>query len=367
MQTLKKLTLHNFHQSNSAKFAPFSGWEMPISYSSSIEEHKFVRQKAGLFDVSHMGELLISGTDSEKFLNSVLTNDLSKIVDGQAQYSLLCTEEGGTIDDLIIYKKSRQSFFLCVNASNIEKDFEHLSSIASGFNCEILNLSGAYGQLALQGPNALPIMIELLGEAIGEIKRMHFKQNEWLNGRESLIARSGYTGEDGFEIYCDQNDLWEWIELFSSKIDQQEIRLIGLAARDSLRLEAGFPLYGHELSDEISPLQAGLRWAVCFEKENFIGSNALEREQCDGLPGRVVHYEVDGRRIPRSEAIVTGISGNPIGKVLSGGFSPLLEKPIGTAWVEREALSEFRQTGGSVAMGRQEVKLLQTAPVLKRK
>ena len=208
MQTLKKLTLHNYHQSNSAKFAPFSGWEMPISYSSSLEEHKFVRQKAGLFDVSHMGELLISGADAEKFLNFVLTNDICKIVDGQAQYSLLCAEEGGTIDDLIIYKKSQQSFFLCVNASNIEKDFQHLSSISSGFNCEIIDLSGAYGQLALQGPKALPIMIELLGEAIGEIKRMHFKENDWLNGRKSIIARSGYTGEDGFEIYCDQNDLW---------------------------------------------------------------------------------------------------------------------------------------------------------------
>ena len=320
MQTLKKLTLHNYHQSNSAKLAPFSGWEMPISYSSSIEEHKFVRQKAGLFDVSHMGELLISGTDSEKFLNSVLTNDLSKIVDGQAQYSLLCTEEGGTIDDLIIYKKSRQSFFLCVNASNIEKDFQHLSSIASGFNCEILNLSGAYGQLALQGPNALPIMIELLGENIGEIQRMHFKQNEWLNGRESLIARSGYTGEDGFEIYCDQNDLWEWIELFSSKIDQQEIRLIGLAARDSLRLEAGFPLYGHELSDEISPLQAGLRWAVCFEKENFIGSNALEREQGDGLPGRVVHYRLMGEEFPGVKQLLLVFRVIRLGKYFRADF-----------------------------------------------
>ena len=189
MQTLKKLTLHNYHQSNSAKFAPFSGWEMPISYSSSLEEHKFVRQKAGLFDVSHMGELLISGADAEKFLNFVLTNDICKIVDGQAQYSLLCAEEGGTIDDLIIYKKSQQSFFLCVNASNVEKDFQHLSSISSGFNCEIIDLSGAYGQLALQGPKALPIMIELLGEAIGEIKSMHFKENDWLNGRKSIIAR----------------------------------------------------------------------------------------------------------------------------------------------------------------------------------
>ena len=366
MQSLKKLTLHNYHQSNSAKFVPFAGWEMPISYSSSLDEHKFVRQKAGLFDVSHMGELLISGINAEEFLNYALTNDVRKIVDGQAQYSLLCSEKGGTIDDLIIYKISQHSFFLCVNASNVEKDFEYLTSIGAEFDCEIQNLSDAYGQIAIQGPNTLPIMIELIGKEIEEIECMHFREYEWLNGKKSLIARSGYTGEDGFEIYCQQNDLYEWIQLFKAKIDQQEICLAGLAARDSLRLEAGFPLYGNELSVDISPLQAGLRWAVCFEKGNFVGSNALVKEQRDGLPGCVVHYEVDGRRIPRSEAIVTSISDDQMGKVLSGGFSPSLGKPVGTAWVKREHFSEFKQTGGNVTMGRQEVRIFHAKPVLKR-
>lgn len=339
---------------------------MPISYSSSLEEHKFVREKAGLFDVSHMGEIVVNGDGAEEFLNYALTNDIKKIVAGQAQYSLLCSEQGGTIDDLIIYKLSHDNFLLCVNASNIEKDYQHLCSLSDSFECEIKNLSDSYGQLAIQGPNALLIMVEALGEDIEQIKRMQVHENRWLRGKVSLIARTGYTGEDGFEIYCFRDDLGDWIELFTPQIEQQEIRLIGLAARDSLRLEAGFPLYGHELSDRISPLQAGLGWAVAFDKKEFFGLSALEAERKHGLLGKVMHYEVEGRRIPRSDAIVKNFAGNQIGKVLSGGFSPTLEKPVGTVWMGRESLPEFEKSGAVVTLGKQDLRIFQSKPVLKR-
>jgi aminomethyltransferase len=357
----KNLFLHLHHISKGAKFTSFAGWNMPVSYGSALNEHFAVRESVGLFDVSHMGEIEVNGSDSEAFLNYALTNDLRKCKVGQSQYSILCNEDGGTLDDLIIYRREKEKFFLCVNASNLESDYKVLADRSSPFNCNVSDLSPQYGQLALQGPSATSILSELIGEDLSQLKKMHFLEGNWM-GAASIIARTGYTGEDGFEIYCSVHELEKWAAAF----DQAQVPWIGLAARDSLRLEAGFPLYGHELSATITPVQAGLPWAIGWDKEDFCGADALRKERDGHLENCLIHYLVLDRRIPRDGCQILDPDDRVVGKVLSGGYSPLHQKPIGTALVQKMAYDEKSDSNWHALLRGNKIPIDIGLPALKR-
>ena len=340
MNNVKRLPLHDFPLSNSAKFTTFAGWDMPVSYGSSVAEHLRVREEFGFFDVSHMGEILIKGPEAIDFLNYVLTNNLNRIQDGQAIYSLMCNETGGVIDDLIVYRISSDEFFLCVNASNAHKDFLHLQTLVESFECSLTDLSDDYGLIALQGPKAINFLTKLMPEYCSNISRMHFAKREiW--GEQSYIARTGYTGEDGFEIFLPISVLSKFASLISSS--STDTSWVGLAARDSLRLEAGFCLHGHEISEEISPVEARLLWAVCFDKEDFVGKITLQKQLNEKNFGQVLHYEVRDRRIPREGSSIF-FNETIAGRVLSGGFSPLAKTPIGTAYIEADFTKQKRSS-----------------------
>ena len=366
MNNLQKLELHEFHLSNSAKFTPFAGWDMPVSFGRSIEEHIHTREKASLFDVSHMGEIEVDGPDAEPFLDYVLTNAVNSIEVGKAVYSPICTDTGGVLDDLIVYKRGEGNFLLCVNASNAESDFQHFleQKVQVGFDCEISNVSADWGQLAIQGPSCVEALLSASGLDFSAVPKMSFREVD-LFGGHSLVARTGYTGEDGFEIYCPVQNLVEWANAFEDERSSGMVRWAGLAARDSLRLEAGFPLYGHELSLDISPLQAGLGWAVKWQKDDFLGKSSLLGEKERGLPGKVVFYEVEDRRIPRQGDKILS-DDVEVGRVLSGGYSPMIEKPIGSAWLDisvaggSESVELFAEVRGN------RVGLRQTLPVLRK-
>lgn len=365
MSEIKKLTLHDHHEAQGAKFTSFAGWNMPVSYGSSLNEHLAVRKSVGLFDVSHMGEIEVAGKQAEEFLNFALTNDLRGCDVGQAQYSILCMENGGAVDDLIVYRREADKFLLCVNAANTEIDYEVLSERKAGFNCEVQNLSSNFGQLACQGPSAESILSTIIDENLSSLAKMHFREGNWL-GFPSILSRTGYTGEDGFEIYCSINDLSKWVNAFESA-PQCTVPWIGLAARDSLRLEAGFPLYGHELSLDISPVQAGLSWAIGWEKTRFVGCDALSQEKTNQPMHRVVHYLVDDRRIPREGCQITDPKSDVAGVVLSGGFSPLLSQPMGSALIKSSHWSSRADNGWHALLRENKIPIKIGLPALRIK
>ena len=357
---MKKLILNSFHESKGAKFSPFAGWDMPISYGSSINEHLATREQVTAFDVSHMGEIEVKGKDSQRFLSFVLTQSIEKCFVGGSIYSPMCNHKGGTVDDLIAYKRTEDNFLLCVNASNTVKDFEHLKEHAKGFDCELVNQSSEFGQLAIQGPLSHEKISLLLGQEITKIHKMEFRELNW-GGTKILVARTGYTGEDGFEIYCPSDHLLSLANALEELFQNSSSKWAGLAARDTLRLEAGFPLYGNELTDEISPLQAGLQWYVALDKDDFIGKHSLLRERQAGLAGKVRFYRAEGRRIPRSgmKVIQAGVE---IGRVLSGGYSPSKQVPIGTVWTSSDYSSQF---SSEVEVRGQPVEIKYCKPVLR--
>jgi aminomethyltransferase len=335
---MKILSLNSFHESNGAKFSDFAGWKMPISYGSSIREHLAVRNNCALFDVSHMGEIKVHGPKAKEFLSFVLTQSFTNFANGTCRYSTMCDENGGTVDDLITYKYSDDSFLLCVNASNVETDFDHLNAYSQDFDCVVTNKSIEYGQLAVQGPKSEEIMVAAFGNEISKIKKMKFAEI-FFQEHKITISRTGYTGEDGFEIYCNEEILEALAFVLSKLMGHNSSAWAGLAARDSLRLEAGFPLYGNELSREISPLQARVGWCVDLTKDQFVGKKAITEEKHRGVAGLVQFYKAEGRRIPRSGASVL-VNDEVVGRVLSGGYSPSLEVPMGSVWIKSEALKE---------------------------
>ena len=364
MKDLQKLRLRDFHLSHSAKLVPFAGWEMPVSYGRIIDEHMQTREKAGLFDVSHMGEIEVKGPDAEPFLDFLLTNSVGSLKEGNGVYSPMCSEDGGTVDDLIAYKKSSDAFLLCVNASNTDKDFEHFNKHKGVFDCEISNRSTQFGQIAIQGPCSAQALFNATGVQFGDLSKMSFREID-LFGDYCLVARTGYTGEDGFEVYCPVEKTLDWAHAFKEDCSSGLARWVGLAARDSLRLEAGFPLYGHELSEEISPFQAGLGWTIDWSKETFLGKESLVREKESGKLDKVIFYEVDDRRIPRQDDTVFD-SDREVGRVLSGGFSPLVEGPIGSALVDISTLGDNTLDELSAEVRGKRVSLRRTLPVLKK-
>ena len=327
----KTIPLHAFHAERGAKFVSFAGWNMPVSYGPIMEEHRATREAVGLFDVSHMGEIEVKGKGAQGFLNYALVNDVSRAGIGGATYSPMCKEDGGVVDDLITYQLEKEVFLLCVNASNAQKDFQWMTQLADGFDCVLRDLSDQYGLLAIQGPLATKVLQRVANCDLEPISRFRFVR-EKMAGCEVLCSRTGYTGEDGFELYCSVADIESLATARMAAGEPEGLRLVGLGARDSLRLEAGYPLYGHEIDEEITPLQGGLGWTVKWDKGDFMGRDALLDEKEEGVSRRIVHFLLDGRRIAREGEKVFS-DGKRVGEVVSGGFSPMLHRPIGSALV----------------------------------
>ena len=335
MSELKRTPLRDFHAARGARLVDFAGWEMPVQYRSILEEHKAVRRAAGLFDVSHMGEVDVRGPDALRFLDRLVTNDVSKAFPGRVLYSPMCYANGGVVDDLLVYQRAPQDYFLCVNASNVAKDLAWMKEQAAGFDVTITDRSDDYGLLAIQGPRAAEIVQSLTGAKLGVVKYYHFTEGT-VAGVHCLISRTGYTGEDGFELYHAAGDSVALAEALLNAGAAQGLELAGLGARDSLRLEAGYPLYGHELSTEISPIAAGLGWTVKFDKaSDFNGREALLAEKQGGAAPKVVFFKTGDRRIVRADAPVLDENGAAVGRVLSGTLSPTLNEAIGSALVPR--------------------------------
>ena len=364
MNSLRKLPLHEYHVSKSAKMSPFAGWQMPIAYGSSLEENKHTRSGSSLFDVSHMGEIHVGGKDALSFLNYVFTNEISACKVGQAIYSPLCLDNGGTVDDVILYRKSEDDFLLCVNASNISKDFNHLQNHGEKFDCQVSDHSDSYGQIAIQGPKSRAILKGIFSDEVLALTKMRFMKVQMI-GTEVLIATTGYTGEDGFEICLPAQSMMDFVTLLESALNSGELGWAGLAARDSLRLEAGYPLYGNELTAGISPVQAGLSWSVDLNKTSFVGKDSLRAEKEGMIPGKVFYYQVDDRKIPRSGAILY-VKDQIAGEVLSGGFSPLTQCPIGSAFVKSKFLPKINQQECFADVRGHKVSIKFGKPALKR-
>lgn len=339
MSELKRTPLRDFHAAHGGRLVDFAGWEMPVQYRGILDEHRAVRRAAGLFDVSHMGEVDVQGPDAGRFLNRLVTNDLSKMYPGRVVYSPMCQPDGGVVDDLLVYQRAADDYLLCINAGNIDKDVAWIRQQAAGFNVKITDRSADYALLAIQGPKAAAILQSVTGAKLGLIKYYHFGEGT-VAGFHCLISRTGYTGEDGFELYHAASDAPALAEALLVAGAPHGLELAGLGARDSLRLEAGYPLYGHEISAEISPLAAGLGWTVKLDKGcDFVGREALMGEKSGGSPRRIVFFRTGDRRIVRAGSAVLGPDGATVGAVVSGTLSPVLNESIGSALVASAAAS----------------------------
>ncbi|MFP4156388.1 MAG: glycine cleavage system aminomethyltransferase GcvT [Opitutales bacterium] len=337
----KPIPLHDFHARQGARFVDFGGWNMPVQYSSILEEHRAVRETAGLFDVSHMGEFFVEGASAGAFLDYLLTNRISAAAIGKAVYSPMCAPDGGVIDDLIVYRIGTTQFMLCVNAGNISKDFAWIHEQAEAWPepLDVANRSADFCLLALQGPQAETILERAGFTEAAQLKRFHHA--EWGFGNAKIRAcRTGYTGEDGFELFVAPAEARSLAEALLEAGTPVQLQLCGLGARDSLRLEAGLPLYGHELSAAISPLEAGLSWAVKMKKEDFIGKAALRSQKENGLKRKLVFFKLPGRRIARAGTPVLDAEDRTVGEVVSGTSSPMTGGPIGSALIESSADSK---------------------------
>jgi aminomethyltransferase len=339
MSELRRTPLRDFHAAHGARLVDFAGWEMPVQYRSILDEHRAVRRAAGLFDVSHMGEVDVTGPEAGRFLNHLVTNDVGRLFPGRVLYSPMCRPDGGVIDDLLVYMRGPEDYFLCINAGNIAVDLAWMAEQATGFAVTVKDRSDDYALLAVQGPRAAAIVQSLTTVALAPVKYYHFAEGA-VAGVPCLISRTGYTGEDGFELYHPAGQAVALAEALLAAGAGAGLELCGLGARDSLRLEAGYPLYGHELTREISPLTAGLGWTVKLAKgADFNGREALATEKRDGSPRQVVFFKTGDRRIVRPDTAVLAADGTPVGRVLSGTLSPMLNEAIGSALVATAAAS----------------------------
>ncbi|WP_239706321.1 MULTISPECIES: glycine cleavage system aminomethyltransferase GcvT [unclassified Mammaliicoccus] len=329
---LKKTPLYQTYLDQGAKVIDFSGWALPVQFTSIKEEHNAVRNEVGIFDVSHMGEILVTGEEASNFVQYALTNDITKLNDSKAQYTALCTEEGGIIDDLVIYKLKDSVYLLVVNAGNTDKDYEWLKEI-KGFNAKVENKSSDYGQLAIQGPKARSIVQKLVDVDISEMKMFEFKQNVTIFGKEVILSQSGYTGEDGFEVYCHSEDT----KLIWDGFIKEGVTPCGLGARDTLRLEAGLPLHGQDLSEDITPYEAGIGFAVKpLIDDDFIGKEVLKEQKENGADRKSIGIEMIDKGIPRTDYEILDTDGNEIGYVTSGTQSPSTGKSIAIGLIKKE-------------------------------
>ena len=331
---LKKTPLHSIHLLHHARMVDFGGWEMPVQYAGIIQEHQAVRTGVGIFDVSHMGEIEIRGPEALDLVNYVTTNNAAKLQDGQAQYSGLLYETGGFVDDILVHRVSATHFFLCVNASNQDKDYEHIRA-HNTFDCEVENAGPRYAQIAVQGPLSAGVVSRVTGRDESALRYYWFRDGE-AAGFPARIARTGYTGEDGFELYVAPEHaapLWQALLAAGAA---EGIQPCGLGARNTLRLEAAMALYGHEIDASITPLEAGLGWIVKFEKENFIGRDVLLRQRGEGVKRKLAGFEMTDRGIGR-DGYEVRIGGEAAGWVTSGGPSPSLNKNIGLCYLPAAA------------------------------
>lgn len=329
---MKKTPLFDEHVRLGGKIVEFAGWQMPVQYSGVIQEHTNVRERVGLFDVSHMGEIFVTGASAEQALQHLTCNNVAALYDGKAQYSAILNPEGGVIDDIIVYRFSKDRFLLCVNASNSDRDFEWLTR-NNPTDAKITNASSDYGQIAVQGPRALELVAPLLkGVDLATLKPFHFIETELLS-TTVIVARTGYTGEDGVEIFIKSDrtvDLWR---LLLEHGVGSGVLPCGLGARDSLRLEAALPLHGHELGEDITALESGLGWIVKFDKGEFIGRDALLKQKNQGVPRKLVGFYIDGAGIARQGDTVATTNGEQIGVVTSGTKTPTVNVALGMALV----------------------------------
>ena len=334
-EKLKRTPVYDAHVRAGAKLVPFAGYEMPVQYPAGIiAEHKTVRERVGLFDVSHMGELDVRGGDALGFIQYLTTNDASRLAIGQAQYSAICNEDGGVIDDCIVYRFD-DHYMVVVNASNRERDSEHMSAFAERFGTTLTDRSDEVGLLALQGPRAQRVLEQLTDTQLNAIAYYHFAEGV-VDGVPAVISRTGYTGEDGFELYLPADHTEQvWNHLLAVG-DEEGILPIGLGARDSLRLEMGYILHGNDLDDRRTPLEAGLGWVTKLDKGDFIGRAALQKQKAEGVREKLVGFVLQERGFPRHGYEVR-IDGEPSGEVTSGGHSPMLEQGIGLAYVSADA------------------------------
>ena len=324
----KRTCLYDKHVALGAQMSPFGGFDMPIQYSGIVDEHQAVRTACGVFDVSHMGEVLITGNDAERYVNHIFTNDIVGMPDGKILYGMMCYEDGGVVDDLLVYKMSAQRYFLVINAANIDKDWAWIQEQAKGYDVTLEHQSDMYGELAVQGPDAEQVMEEVLGIACKELTFYTFKQ---LN--DIIVSRTGYTGEDGFEIYASPNYINEcWDKLIASG----RCKPCGLGCRDTLRFEVGLPLYGDELSADITPIMAGLGIFVKLDKDAFIGKEALAKQKAEGPAKKIVGIELADKAIPRHGYTVLNMDGAPIGEVTTGYHTISTDKSVCMALVDTQ-------------------------------
>jgi aminomethyltransferase len=320
----------------------FGGWDMPVEYSGIIAEHKAVRQAVGLFDVSHMGEIEIAGPQALDLVELAASNRAASLKDGQAQYSGLLNERGGFIDDLLVHRFSDERFFLCVNAGNQETDFEHIQSLNQSTRADAQFVSDRYAQIAVQGPKGLATLQKLTGTPLSDLRYYWFTEGK-VSGAPAIIARTGYTGEDGFEIYVAPDEAERlWAELLQAGAEY-DIIPCGLGCRNTLRMEAAMALHGHEISEEITPFEAGLGWIVKLNKGDFVGRDALLKQKQEGVPRQLVGFEMRGRGIARDGYPVMR-EDEQVGFVTSGSPAPFLEKNIGMALLQ----TDVAKSGGKI-------------------
>jgi aminomethyltransferase len=333
---MKRTPLYDEHLRLNGKMVEFAGWEMPVQYSGVVAEHVAVRERVGLFDVSHMGEIWVTGPDAERALEQLTCNRVAALYDGKAQYSALLNDQGGVIDDIIVYRFSADRYLLCVNASNADRDYEWLVS-RNTTDAVITNASAEYGQIAVQGPRAIELLAPLVKSSdLTQLKSFHFVEAELLNTRV-IIARTGYTGEDGVEIFVKSErvaDLWR---LLLEHGESYGVIPCGLGARDSLRLEAALPLHGHELAPDISALESGLGWIIKFDKGEFVGRGALLKEREAGSKRKLVGFFLSDAGIARQGDLVAAVDGAAqIGVVTSGTKTPTVQKALGMALIDSQ-------------------------------
>ncbi len=361
--TIKKIQLNDLHVALGGKMVPFAGYNMPVRYSSDMEEHKTVREGVGVFDVSHMGEFMVTGPKALDLIQKVTSNDASKLINGQAQYSCFPNEKGGIVDDLIVYKFEDEKYMLVVNASNIDKDWAWINQ-HNTIGAELENISDKLSLFAVQGPKAIEAVQALTPVNLSEVKFYHFTVGEFAGVQDVIISGTGYTGAGGFEIYVKNEDAEKvWNAIFEAG-KAYDIKPIGLGARDTLRMEMGYCLYGNDINDETSPLEAGLGWITKFTKD-FINSENLKKQKEAGVDKKLVGFIMQERGIPRGHYPIVNTDGEVIGEVTSGTQSPSMGVGIGMGYVK----TEYAAPGTDIAISVRNKNLaakIEKLPLLKK-